>query len=89
MTKLLRRGSAPEHNWESAQCAGGDVVAEGVVEVFPDGWKNYPAARSPGRADAATTRGERRKPLPARHYRSKVDSTGRGVVVAGLQKSRK
>ena len=44
VTKLLRRGSALEHSWESARCAGEAVVAEGVAEVFPDGWKNYPAA---------------------------------------------
>src|SRR5438034_11042289 len=55
--------------------AGGDVVAKGVVGIFPDGSKNYPAARSPGRADAATTHGAKRKPPPARRYRSKVDST--------------
>src|SRR2546429_5689318 len=69
--------------------AGGGVVAKGGVGIFSDGAKNYPAARSPGRADAATTHGAKRKPPPAPRYRSKDDSNSPGVVVADLHEARK
>ena len=81
MTKLLHQGLAPEHRQESARGTVGDDVAEVVAGDAPDGWKNYPAGRSPGRADDVTTRGETGKLHPARCCRNTVDSTGPGADV--------
>jgi len=90
VTKILRRGLAPEHSRGSARCAGGDVVAEGVAEVSLMGGRmiqqhDHRAAQMPqqlAEKDADFL-------LPDVIEVSKVDSTGPGVVVADLQKSRK